>query len=343
MIFEAAKRMRSSPLRAWSLAAVAFAFALGLRFGFDHVLPAGFPYLTFFPAVILTAFFAGLWPGIACAIVSGLSAWYWFIPPFGSFALSTPVLIALAFYVFVVGVDIALIQAMHGAVAKLEAERAINQQLLAQQKQHLEESQTQQRQQRVLQRELSHRMKNTLAMVQAVVSQSLRNATDPKEAATMASARIQALARAQDMLTVTDWAASDVRAIVEAAIAPHVDTAGRFRLTGPRVDLDARHALGLALAIHELATNATKYGALSTDAGAIAITWELGEGERFSFTWKEEGGPPVSEPNRRGFGSRLTERVVPGYFHGHAQTEFAPGGLVYQLDGSFAADRHDHS
>ncbi|MBB3934592.1 sensor histidine kinase [Aureimonas phyllosphaerae] len=343
MVSEAAKRVRSSPLSAWSLACVAFGLALGLRFGFDHILPAGFPYLTFFPAVILTAFFAGPRPGLVCAIACGLSAWFWFIPPFGSFTLGTPVLIALAFYVFVVGVDIALIEAMHGAVRRLEAERAINQQLLAQQKLHLEESQAQQRQQRVLQRELSHRMKNTLAMVQAVVSQSLRNATDPKEAATMASARIQALARAQDMLTATDWAASDVKAIVEASIAPHVDDPARLRLAGPRVDLDARHALGLALAIHELATNATKYGALSADGGHIAVSWDVGEGERFSFEWREEGGPSVSEPNRRGFGSRLTERVVPGYFQGHAQTEFAPRGLVYQLDGSLAADRHDHS
>ncbi len=157
----------------------------------------------------------------------------------------------------------------------------------------------------------------------------------------MASARIQALARAQDMLTATDWSASDVRTIVEAAIAPHADTPDRFRISGPRVDLDARHALGLALAIHELATNATKYGALSTAHGFVTISWEAGSDERFTFTWKEQDGPPVMEPERRGFGSRLTERVVPGYFAGRATIAFAPDGLVYQLDGSLAADRHE--
>ncbi|WP_061934292.1 sensor histidine kinase [Aureimonas sp. AU22] len=341
MVFEAAKWVRRCPARAWGLAIVAFAAALILRFAFDHALPAGFPYLTFFPAVILTAFFAGSAPGLACAAACGLAAWYWFIPPFETFDFSPPVRIAVAFYVFVVGVDILLIHAMHSAVERLEAERALNEDLLLQQKAHLEESQRQQRQQRVLQRELSHRMKNTLAMVQAMVSQSLRNATDPKDAADMASARIQALARAQDMLTATDWAASDVRTIVTSSIAPHADTPDRFRMAGLPVDLGARQALGLALAIHELATNATKYGALSTGEGFVTISWDVADGERFRFAWKEEGGPPVVEPERRGFGSRLTERVVPGYFQGQATIVFAASGLVYHLDGSLAAERQE--
>ncbi|RIY01374.1 DUF4118 domain-containing protein [Aureimonas flava] len=343
MMFETAKRVRSSPAASWGLGTVAFAAALGIRFAFDHALPAGFPYLTFFPAVILTAFFAGLAPGLACALASGLAAWYWFIPPSETFSVSTPVVIALAFYAFVVGVDIALIQAMHRVVDRLEAERATNVALLAQQKAHLEESQLQQRQQRVLQRELSHRMKNTLAMVQAVVSQSLRNATDPREAAAMAAARIQALARAQDTLTATDWSASDVGTIVAASVEPHADGPHRFTAEGPKVDLEARHALGLALAIHELATNATKYGALTAADGSVALRWAVDEAGRFSFTWTERDGPPVREPERRGFGSRLTERVVPGYFSGQATIEFAATGLVYRLEGSLASDRGEPS
>ncbi len=343
MVFEAAKEVRSSPMKAWGLAVAAFALALGARFSTDHMLPAGFPYLTFFPAVILTTFFAGLLPGIACAALSGLAAWYWFITPVGAFAFNPSVIIALLFYIFVVGVDILLIQVMHRAVSGLEAERAVNQQLLQQQQVHLEEQQLRQKQQRVLQRELSHRMKNTLAMVQAVVSQSLRNATDPREAAAMASARIQALARAQDALTATDWSAADVASIVETSIEPHRDSHGRFELSGPAVELDARHAMGLALAIHELATNATKYGALSSEAGRVAISWSVSQSRRFTFEWIERDGPTVTEPARRGFGSRLTERVVPGYFGGKASISFAAAGLRYLLDGSLDPVRSDQS
>lgn len=340
MMFKAATRLRSSPVKSWGLALVAFAVALVTRFASDHTLPAGFPYLTFFPAVILTTFFAGVGPGVLCAILSGFSAWYWFIPPFGAFSLNPSVLIALAFYVFVVGVDIVLIRIMHDAVSSLEAERAVNQALLDQQRRHVEELQARQKQQQLLQRELSHRMKNTLAMVQAVVAQSLRNATDPKEASAMASARIQALARAQNVLTETDWAASSVATIVAAAIEPLAGTGNRVTMAGPDVELEAQHALGLALAIHELATNAIKYGALSNEVGTVSISWNVSDNRKFGFAWREHGGPDVIEPKRRGFGSRLTERVVPGYFNGEAVIRFASSGLIYELDGSLEADPH---
>ena len=338
MMFDAAKRLRSAPAKAWALAILAFLVALAVRFATDHLLPVGFPYLTFFPAVILTTFFCGLLPGAACAIAGGLAAWYWFIPPSGAFAFNASVLIALAFYAFVVVVDILLIQVMHRAVEGLEAERVVNQGLLRQGQIHLEEQRMRERQQRVLQRELSHRMKNTLAMVQAVVSQSLRNATDPKEAAAMASARIQALARAQDALTATDWQASDVATIVETSLAPHRDGTDRFVLAGPPVELEARHALGLALAIHELATNATKHGSLANDTGIVRVSWSVQPEDRFLFQWREEGGPAVQAPVRRGFGSRLTERIIPAYFDGQAAMDFAPSGLIYSLGGSLRAD-----
>ncbi|WP_062011901.1 sensor histidine kinase [Aureimonas sp. AU4] len=332
-----AERIASSPLAAWSLSAIAFLVALGARFASDHVLPAGFPYLTFFPAVILTAFFCGLWPGIACAVLSGLSAWYWFIPPAGAITLNASVLVALLFYVGVVSVDILLIQVAHGAVRGLRAERAQTRSLLTRQKALLEDQQARVRQQAVLQRELSHRMKNTLAMVQAVVSQSLRNALDTRDASEKASARIQALASAQDVLTATDWAASDVAAVVAASVAPHCADAERVTIEGPPARVEAQQALGLALAIHELSTNAVKYGALSTDEGRVAVRWSVGPGLRFTFKWEERGGPPVVPPARQGFGSKLTERIVPSYFGGSAASQYEPSGLIYTMNGSLTA------
>ncbi|WP_244493058.1 MULTISPECIES: sensor histidine kinase [unclassified Aureimonas] len=192
------------------------------------------------------------------------------------------------------------------------------------------------RQRRVLQRELSHRMKNTLAMVQAVVTQSLRHATSIEEATVVASSRIQALGRAQDMLTETDWTIADLRAAVEAAIQPHVDREGRFVLQGQTLDLSAQQAMGIALALHELATNAVKYGALSVDEGRIHLSWGQAEDGSFQFEWREENGPEVKPASRKGFGTRLTERVVPGYFNGQAQTDFQPTGVVYRLRGQLS-------
>ena len=179
-------------------------------------------------------------------------------------------------------------------------------------------------------------MKNTLAMVQAVVSQSLRNATNPQVAAELASARIQALSRAQDALTATDWSAAEVETIVASAIAPHSDRQDRFVVSGPSVELMAQRSLGLALAIHELATNSAKYGALSSQAGSVMIDWNVCGDGGFEFAWTEVGGPPVIEPTRRGFGSRLTEKVVPSYFEGRAKTTYTSAGIEYRLVGSVA-------
>jgi PAS domain S-box-containing protein len=185
----------------------------------------------------------------------------------------------------------------------------------------------------LLTRELSHRMKNTLAMVQAVVTQSLRNATSLEDASHLASERIQALGRAQDMLTESNWETADVRNVVSAALAPHLNGDCRFTIEGPSADLTAQQGMGLALAIHELATNATKYGALSSDGGHVMVSWTI-EGGRFRFGWQETGGPTVSPPTHKGFGSRLTERVVPSYFSGTASMAYPKEGAVYVLDGS---------
>jgi two-component sensor histidine kinase len=337
-LFTLSDRVRSSLAMAWSVAFAAFLCALYARFIFDQLLPAGFPYLTFFPAVILTAFFAGVWPGAACALACGVAAWYWFIPPFGSFSLDSSVLVALAFYACVVGVDILLIQVMHRAVDGLREERARSRDLAREQQRLLMEQKDRDQQQRILQRELSHRMKNTLAMVQAVVSQSLRNSQDPKLASGLASARIQALARAQDALTATDWSAADVETLIRTAVSPHDDGTLRFRLDGPPIALEAQRSLGLALAIHELATNATKYGALKPEAGRVAICWDISGDNGFRFSWTETEGPLVEEPSRRGFGSRLTERVVPAYFKGTAKTRYAAGGVEYELEGTLRSD-----
>lgn len=193
--------------------------------------------------------------------------------------------------------------------------------------------------QRLLQRELTHRMKNTLAMVQAIVSQSLRHATSIEDAGQMAAARIQALGRAQDMLNETGWESSPISDVVAAAIEPHRDGGERFVVGGSSGQLTPQQGMGLSLAVHELATNATKYGALSSDAGKVLISWTITADQSFQFEWREVGGPTVAVPTRKGFGSRLTERIVPTYFSGKARLEYEPAGLVFSLDGTLDIGR----
>ena len=332
-LFGAADRLRSSPFQAWILAFTAFSISLAARFLFDDMLPDGFPYLTFFPAVILTAFFAGLWPGIVCALLCGLSAWYWFIPPFNSFHVNHQSFIALMFYACIVSVDILLIHLMHGATEKLRAERAVTRDLYDQQREMVAQLKDREERQAVLQNELAHRMKNTLAMVQAVVSQSLRHAPDLKTASETASSRIMALGRSQDMLTQSNWQSADIRSVIEASLVPHVDHPGRFQVEGEVILLNATQGMGLALMLHELATNAAKYGALSTETGTVRIAWTRGQENRFALTWSESGGPQVDVPTRRGFGSRLIERVVPSYFQGTTAVDYHPEGVRVTLNG----------
>jgi two-component sensor histidine kinase len=186
--------------------------------------------------------------------------------------------------------------------------------------------------QALLSDELQHRIKNTLAMVGAIANQTMRgeNVTSAREAF---AARLMTLSQAHDILTRTSWTAAPIKEVLNGALAPHRPGQGRFRSSGPDLELQPKQALALALAVHELATNATKYGALATD-GRVDITWStaiIDELPCFRFTWTESGGPPVSEPSSKGFGSRLIERMLENDFAGKVTTSDRPGGVVCEL------------
>jgi PAS domain S-box-containing protein len=188
--------------------------------------------------------------------------------------------------------------------------------------------------QRLLTHELEHRIKNTLAMVQAIVSQTLRGAPSTRAANLAISSRLVTLGRAHDILTQANWAAAQLRTVVEGALAPH-DPGNRIRIAGPDLHLAAQAALSLALTLHELATNAAKYGALSNQMGQVDVTWEVVEQEArriLRLRWEEKGGPPVMEPMRKGFGSRLIERSLGSEAGGQARMDFAPTGLVCTIE-----------
>ncbi|WP_051332223.1 PAS domain-containing sensor histidine kinase [Cucumibacter marinus] len=185
-----------------------------------------------------------------------------------------------------------------------------------------------------LQRELVHRMKNMSAIVQSLAVQSLRHADDLESAEHSLTGRLASFARIQDLFSAHQWHGMDIKALIEAVIAPYQLGEDGFVLDGPAAPLGNQHAMGIALAFHELATNATKYGSLSVETGRVVVEWQLGEDNGFTLTWREEGGPEVTPPARKGFGSTLTQRIVADYFAGKAETRYHPEGVVYQLTGA---------
>lgn len=184
---------------------------------------------------------------------------------------------------------------------------------------------------KLLARELNHRVKNSLATAQSVFAQSMRSAKTLEEAQEIAFGRMQALSMAQDLLTQDGFSAAQLEDVVSSAIRPF--DGGAFRLGGPRVVLGARSVSAFALALHELATNASKYGALSTANGEITIVWALEDtdkGQILRFQWSEQGGPPVRKPERRGFGTRIIEGALAAEINGTASIDFRADGIAFE-------------
>ncbi|MGI4800642.1 MAG: sensor histidine kinase, partial [Janthinobacterium lividum] len=176
--------------------------------------------------------------------------------------------------------------------------------------------------------ELDHRVKNILAIVSSVVSQTLKTTTTPDAFAVEVNGRIQAIAKAHSLLTQSGQGEVLLRAILETELAPY--DSGNVVIEGPDVALTPRAGLALAMALHELVGNAVKYGALSSKSGNLAIGWSVSGpvgNEAMSLVWTETGGPVVSEPTRRGFGTTLIERTLAHELDADVTRVFAAAGL----------------
>ncbi len=179
-----------------------------------------------------------------------------------------------------------------------------------------------------LTRELNHRVKNTLANVLSIVSLTRRRATDLDSFATSLEGRIRALSATHDLLTQSEWGATPIRSVVNAELAPYAQsTENCLELSGPDVDLAPNDALSLGLAIHELATNAAKYGALGVPEGRVAISWNLITQNLARIEWVESGGPPVPQVRKRGFGTELIEKIVAHELQNPVDLRFEPAGV----------------
>jgi PAS domain S-box-containing protein len=184
--------------------------------------------------------------------------------------------------------------------------------------------------------ELNHRVKNTLATVQSIATQTLRSSNSSQEARTILESRLLALSRAHDVLTRENWEGADLHEIIGDASKPYQsDCQGRIHWQGPKVRLVPRMALALSLALHELATNAAKYGALSNATGEVHVTWLVDHTSRPSrllLRWAETGGPAVEPPSRTGFGTRLVQRSLAHDLNGTVRIEYAPAGFVCSVE-----------
>jgi PAS domain S-box-containing protein len=189
--------------------------------------------------------------------------------------------------------------------------------------------------QRLLINELNHRVKNTLATVQAIAFQTLKGDIPLADARARFDARLLALSQAHNMLTEQNWEGAPLRRVVSEA-TDHLADAERMGIEGKPLWLAPRAALALSLALHELSTNAAKYGSLSGEDGRVEVRWTI-EGDMLRLDWKERDGPPVLEPVGRGFGSRLIERGLTADLGGTARLAFEPDGLRCTITASLSA------
>ena len=189
----------------------------------------------------------------------------------------------------------------------------------------------------LLVKELEHRVKNTLSIVQSIAAQTFRNSGVDAAVQRAFEARLITLSNVHGVLTQRGWDSADLNDVVSSALRPHAALErDRFTVTGPALRLGPKSAVALSMAVHELCTNAIKYGALSAESGHVDIDWRE-ENERLRWQWRERGGPPVAQPSRTGFGSRMIERALATQLSGAVTIDYRASGLVCTIDAPMAA------
>ncbi|MGZ3409960.1 MAG: HWE histidine kinase domain-containing protein [Xanthobacteraceae bacterium] len=193
--------------------------------------------------------------------------------------------------------------------------------------------------------ELNHRVKNTLATVQSIAAQSFRGAAAEPTARKLFESRLMALSRAHNVLTRENWEGAYLGEIVAESLSPYQGgDRGRFELNGPPVWFSSKMALAISMALHELATNASKYGALSTEFGRVVVEWNIDKSvspAQLKIIWSERDGPSVAAPARKGFGSRLIERGLAQELGGQARIDYLPTGIVCEITAPLRGEKND--
>lgn len=326
-LFAIALGIRAIPGAGVALALVCFLAATAARFASDAVLPPGFPFLTFFPAVIVTAFFGGARAGALCGLLGGLAAWYWFIPPFGSFALNRASATAMSFYVLIVVVDIALFHFLAVSIDRLLQQRREMEGMLVTQ--------------RTLFSELQHRVANNLAFVSALFGIQRRRFTgNPQAVAAFDDARqrLDTMGRVHRRLYDPANADQPMANLLGELVSDMLSSAGRtdieVSVDAPEIGLATNARMTLALIVMEISINALKH-AFTEKGGRIAIRLERRDGDNCRLVVRDDGPgfpPTQAEAGRPGqsLGLRILQSFAVGLKGELAFTN--DGGAVTTLD-----------
>jgi two-component sensor histidine kinase len=292
---------RSASAYLFALGAVALATIARIALGW---LDVTLFYATYFPMVMLVALICGPPVATFASVTSAIVVWWAFVPPEYQFGVPTQSDIGNAIlFLACCGLMIWVAQLYRRTVERLRENE---------------------RQRTLIMRELEHRGKNTFAVVESIVRSSLEELPDRAESI---AGRIRAVSTTNDIINRSPDHRSTIAAILQHEFEPH--GAHRLVTSGDGVELEANVARAMALVIHELVTNAVKYGALSQDGGTVSVRWRC-EGSAIAIDWREQGGPPVQPPARFGFGSKLVMRTM-RTLGGSVEPEFRPDGLVCRL------------
>lgn len=295
----------------YGVAVALVAGAAVTRVSLDSITTQTLSFSTFFPAVLLAALLGGQGAGIFAALLSTVIGWYAFMLPRWTFKIAdTDTIVSVVLYLSSALLIVWIAERYRGTLRKLREEEQRRDLLL---------------------RELHHRSKNTLAVSQTIVNQTLKG---DSELAHKINGRLTALAAANDMLVSSDDQTVRLSDLVRSEIEPY--GTNRVRLDGPGLRLSGQDARSLSLLVHELATNAAKYGALVNGSGLVDLHWTY-EAGILELMWRETGGPPVQEPAKAGFGSQLIRSVAMS-LNGTVDTQYRPEGLTCTIKVQPGAD-----
>lgn len=281
-----ASRAQLGPVAAFALGAAAAIVSIGSRAALTPLLGGDERFVSMFPAVLLASFYGGVTGGLTCLVICVVGGWFLFIGPPWSFVLGENEAAGLV-ALFVSG----------GAV--LIGMLAIRRLLQSLQQAHEAEQ--------MLARELQHRVKNNLSVVEALAAASARETNDLDVFLDRFLGRMQSLSAAHVLLSRTEEDGAALNEVVATVLEPF-EAPGRLHWSGERLRLSSAQAVALALCLHELATNSVKYGALSGEVGAVEVSWSRTEPGLAAIRWEERGGPPVRPPERVGSGLQLLRR-----------------------------------
>ena len=305
-MFASIARIQRRPLIAYSIAIALFIIALIGRFALTEVLPTGFPFLTFFPAILLSAYLGGIGPGIACATISTVAAWYWFIPPVGGFSLNLQSAVALVFFIVISIVDLLIIHVMQQSLHDLRQERNLTRTLLTQQK--------------TLFQELQHRVANNLAFVSSLLSlQSRKLGDNPEAKAAMADARVrlETMSRVHRRLYSPDRIDLPIGEFLEEVCNDLIGASAsqkiRLSVQMPPVSFSPQTVMTLTLIVVEIVTNSLKHAFHDVENPELTVVLAQTSPSTYSLSVKDNGPGLTGSGSSPGSKTSLGMRILDNF------------------------------